>query len=195
MPKIQRWWLLVGAGVIVFALIVLLFVHDAQTPAAPVAEPLTQTFDKSPTGFTLKYPDDWTYEIPAIGTFILAPSQTLDGTEAGPTFTVQRTEPLIELGTLDNVINRYLQNGPLHTPGNWQITKPLYTLQLDRQSTRAVELQGADVPNTPPLYTRIIAISAKNTFVYLLITTEPASKRTAYDPTLDAMLATVQILE
>ncbi|MBI1259415.1 MAG: hypothetical protein GC204_18260 [Chloroflexi bacterium] len=176
-------------------MIIAIFVHDAQTPPTPVALPLTHIFDKSPTGFTLKYPDDWTYAIPTIGVFVLAPTETLNGTQPGPTFTVQRAEPLSIMGTLDSALDRYLQSGPLRTPGRWQITDPAHTIEFDGRDARMTQLEGADVQGTPALHTQIITTSANNSLVYLLITTVPVSKRAAYEPTLDAMLKTVQILE
>src|SRR5690242_14761659 len=121
MRKFSPRILLVIVAVIAFGVIVALIVRDSQTPTTPVALPLTQTFDKS-SGFTLKYPDDWQYAIPSAGVFIVAPSQTLDGTEAGPILTVQRANPLEILGTLDKALNGYLQSGPLHIAGRWQVT-------------------------------------------------------------------------
>ncbi|MEO8393397.1 MAG: hypothetical protein ABI700_10440 [Chloroflexota bacterium] len=195
MPKISLRWLIVGAGVIVFVLIVVLFVRDAQTPITPVAQPLTQTFDKSPTGFTMKYPADWNYFIPTIGVFVLAPEQTPDDKELVPTFTIQRAEPISITGTLDNALDRYLQNGPLHTPGHWQVTNAIQTVQIDGRDARQVEIEGADTPGSQALHTKIVVTASNNTFVYFLSTTVPASKRATFEPTLDAMLKTVHILE
>src|SRR4051794_3292102 len=144
MPKFSLRWLIAGVVVIAFVGIAALFIRDAQTPATPVALPLTQTFDKSPTGFTLKYPDDWNYAIPSAGVFIIAPSQTLAGTEAGPTLTVQRANPLAVLGTLDKALADYLQSGPLHTPGRWQVTDTAHMIQFNGRDARMVELEGAD---------------------------------------------------
>src|SRR5664279_1458435 len=113
----KRSWLMAGAAVIVFALLVVVFVRDAQTPQTPVAQPLTHTFDQSPSAFTMKYPDDWQYSIPQLGVFVIAPLQAVNDNEIVPTFTVQRAEPLSVVGTLDKALERYLQNGPLFTPG------------------------------------------------------------------------------
>src|SRR5579871_1268944 len=117
----KRWLLIAGAAVIILALIAVVIVHYSQTPSAPVALPLTQTFSDS-TSVTFKYPDDWNYTIPDTGLLIIGPNQTLDGEEAGPTLTIQRAEPLEVAGTLDDALNRYLTNGPLHNKGRWQIT-------------------------------------------------------------------------
>ncbi len=195
MPKISPRWLILGAVILVFVLIVALFVRDAQTPITPVTQPLTQTFDKSPTGFTMKYPADWNYTIPTIGVFVLAPEQMPDEKELVPTFTIQRAEPLSVTGTLDNALDRYLQNGPLRVPGRWQITSAIQTLQIDGRDARQVEIEGADAPGSPPLHTKIVVTASNNTLVYFLSTTMPVSKRAAFEPTLDAMLKTVHLLE
>ena len=195
MRKFSPTLLIIGAALLGLVVIIALFVHDAQTPPTPVALPLTHTFDKSPTGFTVKYPDDWDYAIPSVGVFVLAPTETLNGTEPGPTFTVQRALPLSVVGTIDKALDSYLQGGPLHTPGQWQVTSPAQPIQFDRRDARVAEIEGANVAGTPAIHTKIIATSSNNTFVYLVITTVPVSKRAALEPTLEAMLKTVQILE
>jgi hypothetical protein len=173
---------------------VVVFVHDAQTPATPVALPLTQSFNDS-ASITFKYPDDWSYAIPAQDLVIIGPNQTIDGSESGPTLTIQRAEPLSIVGTLDAALDRYLQNGPLHTAGLWQVTTAAHTTQFQGQDAREVELEGSDSAGQPTSHTQIIATTSKNQFVYLVITAVPVSKQAAYDPTLAAMLAAVQILE
>ncbi|HVU11970.1 MAG TPA: hypothetical protein VHD90_11865 [Phototrophicaceae bacterium] len=190
----RRWWLLIGLVVIVFAVIVVVFVRDAQTSATPVALPLTQSFNDS-ASITFKYPDDWSYAIPAQGLIIVGPNQTINGGEPGPTLTIQRAEPLSIVGTLDAALDRYLQNGPLHAPDRWQVTTAAHPIQFGGQDARAVELEGSDSASAPPDHTQIITTTSKNQFVYLLITTVPVSKQAAYDPTLAAMLDAVKILE
>jgi hypothetical protein len=195
MPKNLSRWLIIGVVVVALIGIIVLFLHDSQTPPTPVALPLTHTFDKSPTGFTLRYPDDWDYAIPSVGVFVLAPIGTLNGTEPGPTFTVQRANPLSVMGTIDKALESYLQGGPLHTPGQWQVTSAAQPIQFDRRDARVTEIEGANVQGTLPIHTKIIVTSSTNTFVYLIITTVPVSKRAALEPTLEAMLKTVKILE
>ncbi len=190
----KRIWLIIGATIIVFALVVVVFVRDAQTPPIPVALPLTQSFNDS-ASITFKYPDDWSYAIPAQGLIIVAPNQTINGSEPGPTLTIQRAEPLSTVGTLDAALDRYLQNGPLHTPGRWQVVNAAHAVQFHGQDSRLAELQGSDSASQLTQDTQIIATTSKNQFVYLLITAVPVSKQAAYDPTLAAMRDAVKILE
>jgi hypothetical protein len=195
MPSIVRGRLFVGVALVALAAILFVFVRDAQTPPAPVALPLTNSFDGSPTGFTLRYPDGWSYSIPQIGVFVIAPDQTLSGSEPGPTLTVQRAEPISIAGTLDSALDRYLRNGPLRTGSAWKLTSGIQTTQFLERDARSVELEGTDSPNAPRMHARITVATAKNTIIYFLVTSVPVEKLAAYTPTLDAMLATVQILE
>ncbi len=195
MPKLARGIIIAIGVLIVVTLIAAAFIHDAQTPRSPVALPLTHSFDGSPTGFTLKYPDGWDYAIPAFGVFLLAPSQTLNGSEAGPSLTIQRAEPLSVVGSVDGALDRYLKNGPLRSAGLWKITSAAQIVQFQGHDARAVELEGADTAGAPAQHTRIIVTTATNTFVYFFVASVPLDKLAVYAPTLDAMLGTVQLLE
>ena len=112
MSKIPRWAFIAGAVVLAAIVIAVIFIRDAQTPLAPVALPLTETFDDSPTGFTLMYPEEWDYVIPVPGVMVMGPPQTLFENEPGPSLTIQRSDPLTVVETLDAVLNRYFQLGP-----------------------------------------------------------------------------------
>lgn len=193
--KDLRWVLIAGAAVFVIVAIAAVFIRDAQTPPIPVALPLSQTFDDSPTGFTLNYPEEWQYIIPAVGVMVLGPPQTLFENEPGPTLTVQRTYPLSISGTLDNALESYLQSGPLAEEGLWQIITAIHNGTVDGRDARVVELQGSNVEGAPPLHTRIMATTSDNTFVYMIVTTAPADRVAAFAPTLDAITASIQILE
>ncbi|MFN8450103.1 MAG: hypothetical protein U0521_16350 [Anaerolineae bacterium] len=192
---LRRSSLWVVAAVVLFALILVIFVRDAQAPPAPVALPLTESFDQSPTGFTLMYPAEWETQIPAAGIAIFGPAETLSGTEPGPTLTVQRANPLSVVGTLDAALDSYLNNGPLSDSDRWRITDPVQTVQIDGRDARSVSVQGSDSDGAPEMHARIVITSADNTFVYFFITAVPVDKRDRYDPTFDAMLASVRILE
>ncbi len=181
--------------VLAAALVAFVFIRDAQTPRIPVAEPLTQTFDKSPTGFTLKYPDGWEYTIPMVGVFLLAPSETLYENQPGPTLTIQRTAPSSLTGTLENALIDYLNGAPLKTPGRWRLTDQIHAIQFQARDARVVEIEGSDTAGGTLMHSQIVATESDNSFVYLIITLVPADDQAAAQPTLDAMLATVEILE
>jgi hypothetical protein len=191
----SRTGLIVGLPLLVFLLITFVIVRDVQTPITPGgAAPLTQTFDQS-TAFTLKYPDGWEYTIPIAGVFLLAPSETLYNNQPGPTLTVQRTAPLSVSGTLENALIEYLNGGPLRTPGQWRVTDPIHAIEFHGRDARMVEVEGANSSASPTMHSRIIVTAADNSFVYLFISLMPLTKVDVSLPTLDAMLATVQILE
>gem|GEM_PF-1309971 len=199
MPSVLREnlrWLLLGVAVVLVGIfIAVVFIRDAQTPRTPVALPLTKTFDDSPTGFTLKYPEEWEYVIPSIGVLVMGPPQTLYENEAGPTLTIQRTQPLSISGTLDSALDRYLQSGPLRQEGLLRVTTMTHESTLDEREARTIELEGANAEGLPPLHTRITATAADNTFVYMVVTSTPADRLANFAPTLDAITATIQILE
>jgi hypothetical protein len=193
-----RLALLIGLPLIALVAIGALFVMDAQrvnTPTTQAAAPLSQTFDRSPTGFTFNYPDGWEYMIPTLGVMVMALPETLYQNEPGPTFTVQRLNPLSIVGSLEDAINLYLERGPLRVDGLWRVTAAMTTLTLQGREARVVEIEGNDSTGSPPLHTRIVSIAADNTFVYLLITTVPVERRAVFDSTLEAMLQSVRILE
>lgn len=194
MLRRSNWWI-IAAAVVLFALILVIFVHDAQAPPAPAALPLTQSFDDSPQGFTLMYPAEWELQIPAQGMAIWGPPETLYELVPGPTFTVQRAEPLSIVGTLDAAMERYLQSGPLREPDRWHITEESQPTQLEGRDARVVTVEGADNAGAPAMHARIIVTTADNTFVYFFVSAVPVDKREQYEPTFDGMLATVRILE
>ncbi len=194
MRKLPGWVFLAGAAVLAAAVVAVIFIRDAQTPIAPAALPLTETFDDSPTGFTLRYPAEWQYIIPVRGVMVLGPSQTLFEDMPGPTLTVQRSDPLTVIETLDAALNRYLQLGPLSS-ALWRVVEPITITTFEGRDARRVALQGANAEGAPELYTRIIATVADNTFVYLFVLSTPSERRADFDPTLDAMLETIRILE
>ena len=193
-----RLWVILGVIVVIAAGVVALFVLDAQavqSPASTAALPLTRTFDKSPTGFTLDYPEDWEYVIPTLGILVLGPRETLNEGVPGPTVTVQRAEPLSVVGNLDDALERYLSSGPLRVAGRWEITDTAKAIRFEERDARAVELEGSTSEGGAQMHMRIIVTSADNTFVYLVITMVPVDIRASYESTLEAVLATMQILE
>ena len=195
MPKVSLWVFAAVGAALVFGLILFVFIRDAQTPPAPVALPLTNSFDDSPTGFTVMYPEEWDYFIPVRGVMLMGPPQTIFEGEPGPSLTIQRADPLSVTGTLDAALEQYLELGPLSNNSLWEIVEPTQTTTFEGRDARIVALQGANTEGAPELYTRVIATVADNTFVYLFVLSTPAERRAAFDPTLDAMLETIQILE
>lgn len=192
-----KMWFFVLLGVITLGGVVALFALDAQALKTRSGAPLqlVHTFDKSPTGFSIQYPDGWDYVIPFQGVFMMGPPTTLDNTEAGPTLTIQRTDPLTITGDLQNALSRFLESGPLAQGKDWKITKNISTTTIDGREALIVELEGRDVPNGPIFYTQIIATAADNTFVYLFISAVPKDRWAAYQATFEAMLKTATILE
>ena len=194
----SRWWIVLVSALVLVAAIAILLILDTRavpSPTEPTALPLTRNFDKSPTGFTFYYPDKWQYAIPAVGIMVLGPPDTLNEGALGPTLTVQRAEPLAVVGDLDGALNRYLTRGPLQTEGQWMVTAEARTTRFDERDARVIDLEGSSIAGGAPLHMRILVTSADNTFVYLIIATMPLADRARFEPTIDAILATMHILE
>lgn len=166
----------------------------SNTPGAGEALPLTQTFDKSPSGFEFKYPTDWDYTIPMQGVLLSGPVEVLDGVP-GPLFVVQRGLPVSIPGSLSAALGSYLETGPLADPDNWRITIEERDTTLDGRPARMVDLEGSDGPEDTRFHSQVIATASDNTFVYLFILTVPVNQRDRFEPTLLAMLDSVRILE
>ncbi|MBK9122087.1 MAG: hypothetical protein IPM16_03055 [Chloroflexi bacterium] len=156
--------------------------------------PLTQTFDRSPSGFEFKYPTDWDYTIPMQGVLFAGPVDVLGGVP-GPLLVVQRGLPISIPGSLSGALNSYLEAGPLSEPDNWRITIEERDTTLDGRPARVVDLEGSEGPEETRIHSQIIATASDNTFVYMFILTVPASQRDRFEPTLLAMLESVRILE
>ncbi len=193
---LKSWGARIAVALVLLAVaaVITVFVIDAQ--AVKTRPPvLSKVFDKSPTGFTLRYPDGWEYLIPMIGLMTMGAPETLYQNQPGPTFTVQRTLPLSISGSLDEALNNYLQSGPLRVTGRWSITAEISQTRLEGRDARVVELVGSDQPDALRLHTRMIATAADNTFVYLFITTAPEGEQARYEPLFKAILESVEILE
>jgi hypothetical protein len=192
----------IALAVIVAAIVIAAFFLATRPVSAPPddalltpqPEPLVNTFDRSPTGFSFQYPDGWTYQIPFQGVLLAGLPESLDNTVPGPIFAVQRGLTLNLAGSLSGAIEMYLQDGPLRTDAQWQVTVPEADTTVDGRPARVVELEGAEQGGTPS-HTRIIATAADNTLIYLFIITAPLTDAAQYRPTFDAMLASVEIFE
>jgi hypothetical protein len=162
---------------------------------ASAPAPLVNHFDESPGGFSFDYPDGWRYVIPLPGTLLAAPEDLLNDGVPGPSFTVQRGQPLTISGTVEGALQAYLDNGPLRTPGRWRITEPIAPATLDGRDGLTVVLNGSEANTGEPVETRITAAAADSRFVYLIVTTVPENQRAQFNATLAAMTASIKLLE
>lgn len=190
----RKVWIAAGVvGLLVVIAAVVVLVTRSGTPNA--SDGLTRTFNNSPTGFTLKYPDGWQSIIPMQGLVVFGAPDTLNNTTPGPTFTVQRVEPLSVYGTLDEALDLYLRRGPLRPDRAWaklgEITKSTFA----GRDALTVDIQGKENEVSPELQARVMATTSKNTFVYMIIMTAPAANWDTDEPTLTAMLNSLEMLE
>jgi hypothetical protein len=177
------------------ALVVILIaalIFFTRTPTTPENR-LTRVFDDSPTGFTFRYPDDWDYTIPAPGLLIAGLAQTIQQGEAGPTFTVQRANPLSIYETLDAALDQYLRRGPLSE--DWQQTGEITPGTFQGRESLTVAIERPEDETSPAQRGEILVTTAENTLVYFIVLTAPTSVWDTFEPILRAMLNTVMILE
>jgi hypothetical protein len=187
--SLRRIILLVG--VVAFLILIAGFIAVFSNRAVA----LPNTFDDSPTGFTFRYPEDWAYVIPMQGLMVSAPPETLSQSEAGPTFTIQRTDPLSVYGSLDEALDLYLRRGPLRPDRQWQQLGEIERSPFEGREALIVEIQGKENEVSPELRARVLATTAENSFVYIIVLTAPVEAWETQEATLFAMLQSVKLLE
>lgn len=190
----RKTWVIAGglAGVAVTLLAVFL----ATRPSVPnSSDLLTRTFDKSPTGFTFRYPDGWEYLIPMQGLLVLGDPTTLYESVPGPTFTVQRNDPLTVFGTLDEALDLYLRRGPMRPDRSWEMLGEINKSTFEGRDALIVDIQGKENEVSPELRAHVVVTTSQNSFVYMLILTAPAENWSAHEPILTAMLDSLKLLE
>jgi hypothetical protein len=157
--------------------------------------PLTQTFNASPTGFTFRYPDGWVYEIPITGLMVMGKPETIDGNQPGPTFTIQRNNPVSVYASLDEALDQYLRRGPLRSDRQWHKLGDISRSTFLQRDALVVDIEGAENQASPVMRGHIIATTANNTFVYIIIFTAPLETWERDERALRAILGSLQILE
>lgn len=179
-----------------YSLALLVALLTACQAAPDLAAPrLPRTFDGSPSGFTFQYPDDWSYTIPTQGLLIAGLPQTLQDNAPGPTFTVQRTQPLSIYGTLEEALALYLRRGPLSAGREWAQLGEVQRGPFLSRDALTVEIEGRDNPASPTQRGRVMVTTAANTFVYVFVVAAPVSVWEDFVPTFDAIIESVEILE
>lgn len=177
----------------IVALLILIAAFIAAFSNRAIALP--NTFDDSPSGFTFRYPEGWTYIIPMQGLLVSAPPETLSQSEAGPTFTIQRTDPLSVYGSLGEALDLYLRRGPLRPDREWRQVGEIERSTFDGRESLIVEIQGRENEVSPELHARVLATTAENSFVYLIVLTAPLEQWQEQEAILFAMLESVRLLE
>jgi hypothetical protein len=157
--------------------------------------PLTQVFDDSPQGFTIRYPADWDYTIPIQGLILFGPNATLFQARPGPTFTIQRLGPLATFGSLEEALDLYLRRGPLREDRFWEQQGQITSITFRNRPALRVEIAGREFEDSPESRVNILATLAQNTFVYIIAMTAPLENWAAVERTLQAMLDSLEILE
>jgi hypothetical protein len=179
---------------LLFIVIIIVFVASRGVNSPAVPAPLVNFFDESPTGFSFQYPDGWRYIIPRLNLLLLAEDVVFVG-EPGPAFTVQRSARLAESTSLKDALDTYLRQGPLRPDREWEISEDVTTITFAGRDALTVILEGIEDPNPNLQRTRILATTAANGMVYIFNLTAPAADWLTYAPTLEAILASVDILE
>jgi len=184
--------LLIGLFVIIAgSAIAFVTLNNDENPGA-----LVNSFDDS-TAFTLDYPDQWDYRIPAANTFLLAPLPVLDDLEAGPSVTVLRTNRFEAGGdTGDDILTTFLaRNALTGDDSNWTQIDAGLTAQIGGQNAVGIEISGNDDPEGEPLRTQIFVTLSENNMVYFVFLSAPETLWDDFVDTLTAMRDSVEILE
>lgn len=182
-------------ALLVFAVLagMILFFAATRPTSAPGVDPLVNTFDDTPA-FTFDYPEGWVVSNIFQGVLVAGLPESLDDSVPGPVFTVQRTLTSGITGDLSGAIAMYLEAGPQRQPGMFEITMPETDTTIDGRPGRVIELEGAE-PGGIAMHSRVAAVEADNSFIYLFIMSLPRRQRDAYRATFDLILDSVRIFE
>ncbi len=170
-------------------------VRSEITNQRPAALPLVNTYDQSPTAFSFQYPADWLYFVPEQGLLILGPP-TANQNEVVPTLTVLRSQRLSsQAANLEEAMAIYLRRGPLLPGQAWEIVADTSPTTLDGRPALMIELEGANRSGDPPQHILAVITQADNSTFYILAAGAPLAEWQTHAPTLQAILASVNILE
>ncbi len=160
------------------------------------ALPLQHEYRESPTAFAFAYPEGWLYNIAQVNTLIIGP-QALFRLEQAPSIVVHRNLGLISEGSLGAMMETYLRRGPLNGRHGWRQISEQVTTRIAERAALTVMLQGRDLAavDSEELHIQITITQADNKMVYIFVATVPVAQLAAYDATLAAILASVEIRE
>ncbi|MEL7435602.1 MAG: PsbP-related protein, partial [Chloroflexota bacterium] len=154
---------------------------------------LDRTFESN--AFSFDYPSDWQYQIPQMNMLFLASPQVLVQ-EAGATMTVQRSIGVTtQAESLADAMSFYLERGPLRSDRAWEMTSEIEATTLDTYDAVRVTVEGAEQIGTQEMRSYIILLQADSRYTFIFTSTAPIDQWDAVEPTFDAILASVDILE
>jgi hypothetical protein len=182
--------LLVGLAMVAVVVIVSTSAPPKPSSALPA---LVHSYDESPNAFTFQYPDGWIYQIVQTGLMLVGEPNALSGGQ-GPVLTIQRSMNLMA-DTLAESMDSYLKQGPLARGKAWQQLGDVKSVRFDGKEALAVDVQGSEQPNLPPLRNHIVVTRAANTFVYVLVIGAPVAQWQQQEPLLESVLNSVKIVE
>ncbi|MBK8021544.1 MAG: hypothetical protein IPK19_08975 [Chloroflexi bacterium] len=188
----QRRRVLLGGVVAALVLVMVAGVLVASRSSGPA---LTNAFELSPTTLRFNYPQDWQYSILETNIIFLASPEVLRQ-EPGASMVIQRSQRLmVETDSLEEALDTYLQRGPLLNEGDWAIAEAPEPVRIGETDGLRVGLEGKEGDDAVPLYSTITALRAGNGTIYVLATSAPLDQKSSLQPMLDAVLASVRILE
>lgn len=190
----RKLWLSIGVIVIV-GIVAAAVVFLSGRQGADSSPALTKTFGDSPSGFTFRYPESWKYFIPIKGLMVAGDPDTLNGDTPGPSFTIQRTEPVSVYDSLDAALDQYLNRGALSPGKQWHKLGEITRTTFLGRDALTVELQGLENAASPEQRVKILATTAQNSFIYYIILSAPVATWETDEPLLKAVLDSLQILE
>jgi hypothetical protein len=154
---------------------------------------LSREFESN--AFRFRYPDGWQHQIPQTNMLFLVSPEVLQQQE-GATITIQRSVRLAaEAETLADSLDIYLQRGPLRTDRAWSIVEDGHATMFNNREALTVVLEGAEVARTTPMHSEVFITETGNGFVFIFTMTAPQEQWTPLEPTLSAILQSVEILE
>ncbi|MCK6581107.1 MAG: hypothetical protein L6Q98_23705 [Anaerolineae bacterium] len=191
--RLRRRRVLLSAAVLVGAALLTALALIQSQAAGRMALP--HRFELSPNTLRFEYPQDWQYSILETNLIFLASPEVLRQ-EPGASLIIQRSQRLmVETDTLEAALETYLRRGPLLNEGRWTITEAVQPAQIGGRAALRVVLEGREREAAAMMVSTITAARADNGTIYVLASSAPLDQKAALQPTLDAIVASVTILE
>lgn len=179
------------ALLLVFGLLMVLVFLIYKPASASIV--LNQQFDSN--AFSFRYPEDWNYQIPQINMLFLVSPEIMQQ-QAGASISIQRSMRLsAEATSLEAALNVYLERGPLRPDRAWIIAGEIETIRFDGREALFVAVEGSEELGTIMMRSEIIVTQGNNGFFYIFAVTAPLEQWQTIEPSFQAILGSVRILE
>jgi len=145
--------------------------------------------------FRFSYPETWRHNIPQQNMLFLA-SPEVRNQEVGASMTIQRSIRLTgEATSLDDALDIYLRRGALRSDRAWEIVEEAQAIVFANRDSLRIALEGAERAGDTLMRSEIYVTQANNELIYVFAISAPLEQWQAIQPTFQAVLDSITILE